>query len=271
MSSPDGATRSERVAGAEGAAGVGRKAPPVEWTLVALAFRQLLRGRRLLAAAAFAALPGLLALLIRRAAGGHGLEPEHLVQLQANLVVPVILPLAALVFGTAVFGSEIEDGTLPFILAKPVARWRIALARIGAAALLTAAVVVPSAVMAGFIQAGGPERIVAGFAGAAAVGALVYCALFVAFGLTLRRPLLAGLAYVILWEGMLSDLFIGTRVLSVRQQVLALAEAFARSPEPAFEASLAWPTAVVVAVLLTAGASFVAVHRLHRFELPRPD
>ena len=38
-----------------------------------------------------------------------------------GLVVTTLLPLAALVYGTAALGAEIEDGTAVYLLSKPVA------------------------------------------------------------------------------------------------------------------------------------------------------
>ena len=48
----------------------------------------------------------------------------------------------------------------------------------------------------------------------AAVGALAYSALFLALSLVTRRPVLLGLVYVLIWEGLLGNLVSGTRVLS---------------------------------------------------------
>ena len=42
---------------------------------------------------------------------------------------PLVLPLIALVFGTAAIGSELEDGTIVYLLTKPIRRVRIVLAK----------------------------------------------------------------------------------------------------------------------------------------------
>ncbi len=51
----------------------------------------------------------------------------------------VVLPVIALIVGTGVLGAEIDDGTAVFILAKPIPRWIIAVAKIVAAGALAAA------------------------------------------------------------------------------------------------------------------------------------
>jgi ABC-2 type transport system permease protein len=241
----------------------------VELTLLRLAFRQLLARRRIFGVALFAALPALLALVARGVATDPGAAAGVLAHMYGALLVPVTLPLCALVFGTGVFGSELEDGTVTYVMGKPVARWRIALTRIVAAAAMTALVVVPSALAAGVVMARGLDEngVVLAFSAAVAVGGLVYCALFVALSLSTRRALLTGLVYVILWEGLLSNLFGGTRALSVRQHTMALAEALARPG--ALQAPLDGTTAVAMAALMAAAASAFAVWRLRHLEIAK--
>jgi ABC-2 type transport system permease protein len=240
----------------------------VEATLVGLAFRQLLSRRRVVFVVLFAALPALLSLLVRASDPDLALEPA-LVEMYASMLVPVILPLSALVFGTGVFGSELEDGTVTFVLGKPVARWRIVLTRIVAAGLMTALVVVPSALAGGLVLGRGLDAsgVVVAFSVAVGVGGFVYCALFVALSLSTRRALLTGLAYVILWEGLLASAFSATRALSVRQYTLALADRLARTPPEVIQARLDASTALVMAVLLAGAATAYAVRRLRRLEI----
>ena len=57
----------------------------------------------------------------------------------AILVVQTVMPLVALILGTASLGSEIEDGTAVYLLTKPIRRWLVALAKIVVAVGVTAA------------------------------------------------------------------------------------------------------------------------------------
>ena len=50
----------------------------------------------------------------------------------------VVLPVIALIVGTGVLGSEVDDGTLVHILTKPLPRRDIILAKFGVAVLATA-------------------------------------------------------------------------------------------------------------------------------------
>ena len=94
-------------------------------TLAGVTLRGLLGRRRMVLMVLLAGLPVLVGLLIRLG-GGRADAPEIL----DTLVIRTVLPLIALVVGTAAIGSEVEDGTLVYLLVKPIDRWRVALAKL---------------------------------------------------------------------------------------------------------------------------------------------
>ena len=241
----------------------------VEFTLAHLAVRQATSSRRSLWALLLTAVPLGLALITR----AQGYAPEATLethqQIYSAVMVRVLLPLVALVVGTGVFGNEVDDGTITYVLGKPVARWRIVVTRILTAGAITAAVVGPTTLLSGVVAYGGfdPEGVIVAGALATVAGSFLYCALFVALSLSTRRALVAGLAYVVVWEGSLSGFFAGTRVLSVRQYTLSFAEALSAGPAAAFNAQLATGTAVAMAAAVAAAATLHAVRRLRSFEI----
>jgi ABC-2 type transport system permease protein len=240
----------------------------VERTLAAVTARQILARRRALAMAAFGLLPVAVAAL---SSGGDGPDEalQATLQVLVNLVVPVVLPVVALVVGTGVFGAEIEDGTALFVLAKPVARWRIVLTRVLVAGTAAAVLTAPAAFLVSLAAGGSPaaRTVGAAFAAAVAVGALVYAALFVALSLATRRALVAGLVYVVLWEGTMAPRAAGLRPFSVRQLVLSIADRLSDTPPALFQAQLGPRAAMVMCVVLGAGATAYAVRRLRQFEV----
>lgn len=238
---------------------------PVERTLAALTLRQILARRRALGLFALGLLPILLALV----PPGPGREVAALLDIHLNLVIPVLLPLAALVVGTGAFGAEVEDGTILYVLAKPVARWRIVLVRVAVAAAATVAMIAPGALATGLLLArdADPGRVVVAFPIATAAGALVYSVLFVALSLSTRRALVAGLCYVVLWEGIVARRFSGTRLLSVREFILTTADRLSTTNPRDFDAALTPGTALVMATVVCLGAAWLAVSRLQRFEV----
>jgi ABC-2 type transport system permease protein len=229
--------------------------------------RALLGRRRALLVGLLAILPVLIALLIRLAGGR-----SDIVEILDTLVVRTILPLVALIVGTAAIGSEIEDGTLVFTLVKPVARWRIALAKTLVASGLTIALIIPPILVAAVLMAGfaGTTLTTAvGFAVAAAVGAAAYAGAFTTLGAITSRALLVGLAYTLLWEGVLAGLLEGTRFLSIRQATLGLAAVL--TGEDVGVDPLAPAVSVAILAIVIVGAFLLAGRALARFQVRAAD
>jgi ABC-2 type transport system permease protein len=243
----------------------------VELTLARLAFKQLTGTRKMLWVVALAALPVLLAMLLRADVDPRNPAEsvDDVVGLLQVLNVAVLLPLVALVVGTSVFGSEVDDGTITYVLGKPVARWRIVVARIVVAGIATAAVLVPATLLTGILGFRGLEAysLTRGFTVAVAAGGFLYCALFVALSLSTRRSLVAGLAYVVVWEGALSNVFAGTRALSVRHYTQSFAQALADAPKKMLNTQLDVSTALAMAAVVAVLTTLYAIRRLQRFEI----
>jgi ABC-2 type transport system permease protein len=232
--------------------------------LLALTARALLNRRRTLLLALLGVLL-VIATVVYRLGNPAGTESLDVTRaLLADFGLGVLLPLVAVIVGTAALGSELDDGTVVYLLAKPVPRWRIVLVKLAVAWFVVVLLVVPATVVAGLIGHDEPGLAVA-YAVAATVGALEYTALFLALSLITSRALIVGLAYVMVWEGAVAALFAGTRILSVRQHALAVAEAV--GGESAAQAELAVGIAVAVAIAVTILAVWLAIRRLERVEL----
>jgi ABC-2 type transport system permease protein len=187
-------------------------------TLATVTLRALLGRRRTLLMVLLATTPVLLALIIR--ANEDGLSLRILGQTLDGIVIRTVLPLIAIVFGTAALGSELEDGTGVHLLTKPIDRWQIIVAKAVVAGTLTAALVVPSTVISGFLMGGlGGDAIAVTFAYALAglIGSYVYAAIFLVLSSITTRGLIIGLAYALIWEGIVAGLLPGSQVFSVRE------------------------------------------------------
>lgn len=173
----------------------------------------------------------------------------------------VMLPVIALIVGTGVLGSEIDDGTITHILAKPLPRSEIVFAKLAVAFGVTlVATAVPMFVAGVLVQS---VRLGVACALACALGALGYSAVFVALSLLTRRPVLVGLLYVLLWESLLGNLLTGTRILSIHQYVLTVAHELA--PNGLFDTHVGWPAALVMSGVFLVGATIVSIDRLRSF------
>ncbi|GAA4597639.1 hypothetical protein GCM10023107_41840 [Actinoplanes octamycinicus] len=93
----------------------------------------------------------------------------------------VVLPVVALIVGTGVLGSEVDDGTLVHILTKPLPRRDIILAKFGVAVLATAVTTTIPLFVAGALA--GSAKLGLALAVAALVGSFAYTALFLLLSL----------------------------------------------------------------------------------------
>ena len=235
-------------------------------TIAALTMRQLIGRRRTLLLTGLGALLVLVAVL-RRFGGEAGDEFAWTTQLLGTFGITTLLPLVALIIGTGAFGAEIDDGTIVHLLAKPVPRWRIVLVKLAIAWLLTTLLTTIPIGIAALVAGGenGPD-LALGFGAAGVLGGLAYCALFLAAGLVTSRAFILGLIYVLVWEGFLAVLFAGTQTFSVRQHAFAVADAIAGVADT-LGTTLTLPTALVVAGLIVAASTAIAVSRVRRFEI----
>jgi ABC-2 type transport system permease protein len=235
--------------------------------IVGVTLRGLLGRRRTLLMLLLVALPVLVALLIRLSVGTAPTE-----RILDDMIVRIVLPLVALVLGTAALGSELEDGTAVFLIVKPVPRWRILGAKMLVAAGLTVALVMPSTVVSGLLGGGlGSESIGTTFAYAlaASLGGIAYACAFVAFSAFTSRALVVGLGYTLIWEGVLAGLLEGTRFLSVRQATLGVASGLRGGPADPERLD---PSLSIVILLVVVIVSFVlGSMRLARFEIRGGD
>jgi ABC-2 type transport system permease protein len=236
-------------------------------TIVGVTLRALLGRRRTILMLLLAGVPVLLGLLVR-ANNGSGVRDVGATL--DGLVVRVVLPLVALVFGTAALGSELEDGTAVHILTKPIRRSTIVLAKIGVAGTLTAALLVPSTVLGGLLLArSAPGQLSITFAMAIGVlvGSYVYVAIFVALSVATSRGLIIGLGYALIWEGVLAGLLPGSQVFSVREYVRGIAAILS----PAATDSIVGAGAVLYAAVALVAATAIASVRLAVYEVRGSD
>ncbi|MGA2513365.1 MAG: ABC transporter permease subunit [Candidatus Limnocylindrales bacterium] len=233
-----------------------------------ITLRQLLGRRRTLLLVLLAALPVLLALAFR-VAGDTDIEPFTR-RVFDTVSLTILLPLVAILFGSGAFGAEIDEGTIVYLLAKPLSRWAVvagkALSAVAVAILLTAT----STALAGFIDLvpAGNDGVLATEAQVLAmvVGSACYVSLFLALSLFTRRALVIGVGYMLVWEGALSVMLPGIANLSIRQYALGASAAIYSLPVE--EARLSAATGFLLAGVLVAATLAIATWRLMRFELP---
>jgi ABC-2 type transport system permease protein len=176
----------------------------------------------------------------------------------------VLLPFTALIIGTGVLGAEIDDGSVIHLLATPVRRADVIVTKFAVAAGLTALFAAVPELIAGELAPNSGKLAWALFVGAL-VGSVVYSALFLLASVVTTRAIAFGLLYVAIWEGLLSNLVGGVRILSIAHYSLGVANAI--YPVQNLRAGLSLSTSLVLAIVITVGGLYLAARRLATFSL----
>ena len=235
-------------------------------TLLMLTAHQLLGRRRAIMIALLALIPIVITLLYRLAGDTEGAY-GFTVDMIGGFVFTLLLPIGALVFGTAALGSEVEDGTIVYLLARPIARWRVVVAKAVVASFATIVLTVPATLITILIalEGLGSDSLWLAAVVATIVGSIVYSTLFVGLSTITGRALIIGLVYVFVWEAFITNLFEGTRWVSVREYVIGISDAITTAPE--VTAKLDGSEALIASLVVVVVALAVGVRFLQRFEI----
>ncbi|MCZ2525097.1 ABC transporter permease subunit [Streptomyces sp. NPDC059506] len=231
-------------------------------TVARLTYRGLLGRRRALL---LFGLPGLLLVVAGAVRLLAGRDEATAVGMLGGFALATVVPLVGVIVGTGATGPEIDDGSIVYLLAKPLSRPGIVLTKLAVAAGTTIAFAAVPTYLAGLLLAGNGGRIAVAFGAAAAVASVAYAALFLFLGIVTRHAVVVGLVYALVWEGVVGSFIPGAKALSVQQWALALAQETAAAGTVTSEVGL--PLASALLAVLTATATWFAVQRLRSLTL----
>jgi ABC-2 type transport system permease protein len=239
----------------------------VSWPVLRLTVRALLGQRRTLALALLALAPVAMALVFALAAPADAHPHRFYSRLVQDLELPVVTALVALIVGVSAIGDERDDGTILYLAATPLSRLRIVVSKIAAAWVVCLLLLVPSVVLSGLLVLGGDSS--AGLLGWPTAGvvlaSLAYCAGSAWLSLQVRRPIVVGVLYILLWEGSIATYAASADRLSIAAYGRALAAE--RLPQAA--AAVVSPgVATVVLAAAAAGGALLAARAMRHADLP---
>jgi ABC-2 type transport system permease protein len=252
------------------------------WALFWLTVRQHSRARRLLVLSFLFLLPSLIAILARNAR-----QPPRPPELEFvtifTLISNALVPLTALLYASGMVQDEIEEQTLTYLLIRPVPKWTIYVAKLLATLLVTVPLTsVFTAVTYLVVFWGTPEftgDILIRMLKTCALLTLAltgYCSLFGCLSLLIRRTLIVGVSYIIIFEGVLANIDFVVRRATIMYYFRVLAGRWLPL-DPRFtpvdlstapsSAQCVW-TLLVASLVLTALAAVIFGTREFRLKTP---
>lgn len=181
-----------------------------------------------------------------------------------DLGFTLALPLVALLAATAVLGPEIDDGSIVYLIAKPVSRHVVAASKFAVAWAATMALGAVPVLVAGLVlDVHEPRRALAWGVGAVVAGT-AYTALFLGLAAFTRHAVVVGLLFALLWEGVLGNVLHGIRWVAIGAWGREVATSVS-SLVPSPDINLTY--AVVAAVLVSVTSLWFTGDRLRSFTL----
>ncbi len=183
--------------------------------------------------------------------------------------IAILMPLLTLIAGTGSIGPEIDDGSIVYLLAKPLNRYSIVVTKLAVAiAVVIAFGVLPIAV-AGVVLTGEVGDVTIAFTlGALAAGA-AYSAVFLLLAVTSRNAVVVGLIYALIWESLVGAVVPGAQTLSIQQWSLAVVQRVLgdTADQVGLEAAVGFGTGVTLLVVVAVAATAYAGRRLQSLRL----
>jgi ABC-type transport system involved in multi-copper enzyme maturation permease subunit len=180
-----------------------------------LSLGEMLWARRTIFMAAIVTAPVLLAVVARvapvdgeailRINGARVGSAEIFGMMLSVLYLKFIIPVLGVFYGTSLIADEVEDKTITYLFTRPIPRRSIVMGKFIAYLLCAASMVLPSVtlmflLMVRFADMAAAFGPVLEDLGVLAIGLAAYGAVFLLAGVTVKRPLVAGLVFAFGWE-----------------------------------------------------------------------
>jgi ABC-2 type transport system permease protein len=181
-----------------------------------------------------------------------------------GLGLVVIVPLVALLAASGLLAPEIDDGSISYLLAKPISRHAIVGSKLVVAVTCVLVFGAVPMLLAGLILRTDAPSIGVGFAVGSLVGGAAYCSVFALLSVMNRHAVVIGLIYLLIWEGLLGGLLDGVRWLSITRWSGALVGEIA---DVSLVDDLPLPYAVIATAVAIGAGAWLTGRRLRAFNL----
>ena len=239
-------------------------------TVALLTSRTLLGRRRALL---LVLLPALLLAIAGGVRWAQGQDAGSAVGVLGGFGLGTMIPLLGLLAGTGAIGSEIDDGSIVYVLSKPIDRLVIVLSKTAVAVVTVLVFGALPILVAGLILVGGTDRLAVAYAVGAACAGIAYVALFLLLSIITRNAVVIGLVYALVWETTIAGVVPGARAVSVRQWALAVTGSILGDPAQRLgvEAAVGPVLGGVLLLVFTVAAVLYAGRTLRSLRLASAD
>jgi ABC-2 type transport system permease protein len=191
------------------------------WALYQLTLQQYLHGRRWIVIGALFTLPAALSILLRATASK--VPPVGLEFILVFMLLPqAILPIVALLYGSAMIQDEQEEQTITYLLVRPLPKWALYVIKL--LATMTTCILLMSVFVAltyAVIYLGAASDVpdvplrclTAIFVHSLAL--IAYSSIFGLISLITKRSIVLGIVYIVAVEGVLANMPFGIRLMTV--------------------------------------------------------
>ena len=183
--------------------------------------------------------------------------------------IAILMPLLGLISGTGSIGPEIDEGSIVYLLAKPLNRYSIIVTKLMVAiGVVTVFGVLPVAV-AGVVLTGEAGTVTVAFAVGALAAGVAYSAVFLLLAVVTRNAVVIGLIYALIWESLVGGVVPGAQALSVQQWSLAVVQQVLGDDARrlGLDAAVGVGTGLVLLVVVTVLATVLAGRKLQTLRL----
>lgn len=193
-----------------------------------------------------------------------GVEEDTAAGLLGAFGIAIMMPLLGLIAGTGSIGPEIDEGSIVYLLAKPLNRYSIVVTKLAVAVgVIVTFGVIPIAI-AGLVMTGSLGGVTAAYTVGALAAGLAYAAVFLCLAVITKNAVVVGLIYALIWESLIGGIVPGAQALSVQQWSLAVAE---QIDFAAASSAVDFGTGLVLLLVVTIGATVYAGRRLQTLRL----
>ena len=189
-------------------------------------------------------------------------------RLVGQLLLPFVIALVALALASASIADERDDSTIIYLTQTPVPRMAILSAKLLATWIATLAVVSPGVAAAFVVDQNAGGGGVIWLVLSVLLTTLAYSAAFSWLSLRMKRAVLTGIAYIVFWEGSIASFAPSADRLSISAYGRVIAKQGRTDVSWTNAPAVAWGTAAIVLLLVSAAALWLGTRRLERMELP---